>query len=243
MNIEHEFNRRLEFFRVEVESAMQFFYAYLTIHDVASEDTHVYEVLNDYAVFWMTNLGALQTSAFIVIGRIFDKTSDHNVHELIGFAMSNPSIFSKDALRERKANSSPGVKPWLNKYINEAYEPKASDFTRLRGYVSKYNKLYTRNYRDLRHKIFAHSEVSDREGQAKLFAKTNVRELERMLAFLASLHDALSQMLINGRKPILRPRRYSMKSIRRGERTGGRTQQIQERITHQTEAFLRTLKT
>lgn len=239
MTPEEEFTQKLEVFRSEVESSMQFFYAYLTIHAVASEDTKVYEVLNEYATFWMTNLGALQTSTFITLGRIFDKTSNHNVHALINFAMNNPSIFARDALRKRKINEAKGVQPWLDKYVKEAYEPTLSDFKRLRGYVSKYNKLYTKNYLDLRHKVFAHTELSSREAEAKLFAKTKIRDVEKMLAFLASLHDALWQLLVNGRKPVLRPRRYSLKSIRERKDSNNRTQQIQERITHQTEAFLR----
>jgi hypothetical protein len=243
MTPEEEFTRRLEVFRGEVESAMQFFYAYLTIHAVASEDKQVYEVLNDYATFWRTNLGALQTSTFIALGRIFDLDSKHNVRDLIKFAMDNPSIFSRDALRGRKIKQSDGPKPWLDRYISEAYVPKASDFKRLRGYVSKYSKLYTKNYRDLRNKVFAHREMSNSEEEAVLFAKTNIRELERILAFLGALQSALLQLLDNGRRPVLRPRRHSLNSLRKGKGSKNRAQQIQERITQETEAFLQTLGT
>ena len=67
---------------LRLENAVQFFYAYLTIHDVARDRPAVHRLLNRAPLFWNTNLGALQTGSFIVLGRIFDQTSRHNVNRL-----------------------------------------------------------------------------------------------------------------------------------------------------------------
>ena len=43
-----------------------------------------------------------------------------------------------------------------------------------------------------------------------LFAKTNTRELQRLVTFLESLYEALWQLCLNGSRPILRQLRYSV---------------------------------
>ena len=68
------FERELEIFRTEAESATQFLYAYLAIHATAADNRAVFDLLNTAALFWNTNLGALQTATFIVLGRMFDLT-------------------------------------------------------------------------------------------------------------------------------------------------------------------------
>jgi hypothetical protein len=106
----------------------------------------------------------------------------------------------------RKQGSSPDPPEWLNEYLVDVYEPTQKDFRRLRGYVRKWRGIYVNNYRDLRHKVFAHKEVSDRAETHALFTKTNIRELQRMLTFLRSLHQALWQLFFNGHKPLFSDR-------------------------------------
>ncbi len=91
----------------------------------------------------------------------------------------------------------------------------------------------------LRHKLFAHKEVSDRNGVQGLFAKTNIREFERLLIFQSRLHEALWQLFHNGRKPVLRPTRYSVKSMREQPSPSHLRRTVQEQLTHETEDFLR----
>ena len=62
------FEQELEIFRTEAESAAQFLYAYLSIHETAGKHASVHQLLNTAALFWNTNLAALQLSAFIVLG-------------------------------------------------------------------------------------------------------------------------------------------------------------------------------
>jgi hypothetical protein len=98
MTADEKFKRELEVFRTEEESATQFFYAYQAVHAVAYESKHVSDRLNTAPLFWNTCLGALQTSAFIALGRIFDQDSVHNLDRLLRMAQENSQIFSKAAL-------------------------------------------------------------------------------------------------------------------------------------------------
>jgi AbiU2 len=233
-----QFERELEVFRTEAETGIQFFYAYLTVHAVAAKNEAVYRLLNKAPLFWNTSLGALQTAAFIALGRVFDQNSTHNLDRLLRIAQDNPQIFSKGALGRRKQGTNPDPPEWLDDYLSDMYEPTPQDFRRLRGHVRKWRKIYVSNYRDLRHKLFAHKEVSDRAEIDALFAKTNIRELQRMFAFLGSLHEALWHLFFNGRKPVLRPQRYSVKRIRDLPSPARRINAVQERIIHEAEQCL-----
>jgi hypothetical protein len=185
-------------------------FAEIPVHAVAGDAPAVFKLLNTAPLFWNTNLGALQTATFVALGRIFDQDSTHNVDRVLKIAQDNAHIFSKAALGERKRKASPGRIEWLDSYLRHSYVPRPSDFRRLRKLVRKYRRSYEEKYRDLRHKVFARKVVSDGQAVAALFAKTNVRELQRMLVFLDALYDALFQLYVNGRKPVLRKRRYSV---------------------------------
>jgi hypothetical protein len=236
---EQQFEGELELFRTEAETAAQFFYAYLTVHAVAADTAAVHRLLNTAPLFWKTNLGALQTSAFVVLGRIFDQQSKHNVDLLLKIAQSNPAIFSKAALGARKQGSAQTPPSWLGAYLQDAYVPKATDFRRLRSLVRKHRGTYEAKYRDLRRKVFAHKELSDGADVQALFAKTNVRELQRILIFLMSLYNALWALFANGQRPVLRPRRYSVRRIRAKPSVSGRGSSLQERLIREIERFLR----
>src|SRR5438093_6294764 len=97
-NIEKEFDRELEVFRGECESAAQFFFGYLAIHEVAKRREVVFRLLNQNTLFWNTVAGALQTAAIIAIGRVFDQSSPHNIYKVLRLAQDNPSMLSKASL-------------------------------------------------------------------------------------------------------------------------------------------------
>jgi len=233
-----EFEQELEVLRTEAAAAAQFFYAYMTIHAVAGEHEAVHRLLNRSALFWNTTLGALQTATFIALGRILDQSSAHNVDRVLKIAQKHPDIFSKAALAKRKQGSLKTSPEWLPEYLLGAYVPKADDFRRLRAHVQKHRKTYDEKYRDLRRKVFAHNELTDPAAVSALFEKTNIRELQRLLVFFGCLYEALWQLFFNGRKPTLRPRRYSLKRIRDLPSPAERGRSVQERITHEAERFL-----
>ena len=232
------FANELEIFRTEAESAIQFFYSFLSIHAVAGEHKKVHLLLNTAPLFWNTTLGALQTSTFIALGRVFDQNSKHNIDRLIKIAQSNMDIFSKESLAGRKRRGSNNADEWLDEYLRDVYVPNADDFRRLRRHIAKRRKIYESNYRNIRHEIFAHKVISEKGEMQALFGKTNIRELQKLLIFLRRLHEALWQLFHNGRKPTLQPARYSVKSIRQQPSPQHRGQGLQERLTHEIEAFL-----
>jgi len=149
------FRHELEVFRTEAESAIQFFYAYHSIHAFLADNDKALQIVNKAPLFWRTNVGALQTSFFIVLGRVFDQNSNHNIGRLLKTSQNNADFFSKEALEGRKRKDSKNADEWIDDYMKDAYEPTVSDFRRLRKYVSKYRKIYVNEYRDIRRKIYA----------------------------------------------------------------------------------------
>jgi AbiU2 len=233
-----EFEAELEVLRTEAEAVTQFFYAFLTIHAVMGDNKKVHRALNQSALLWKTTLGSLQTATFITLGRIFDQGSAHNVDRVLGLAQRYPGIFAKSALGKRKQAQSDTAPSWLPAYLSEAYVPTKMDFRRLRTHVHARRRVYEANYRDLRHKVFAHKELTNDADISALYAKTNIRELQRIVTFLGSLHEALWQLYFNGRKPTLHPRRYSLQRMRDLPSPAERRSGVQERIVHETEQFL-----
>ena len=234
-----QFERELEVFRTEAEAATQFFYVYLTVHAVAGEHDHIFRMLSTAPLFWNTSLGALQTAAFIALGRVFDQNSTHNVDRVLRIAQDNPQMFTKAALGARKQGTNSAAPEWLPGYLRDAYVPTPKDFRRLRAHVKRYRKVYEARYKPLRHKFFAHKEVSQRSDVDALFDQTNIQELQKMLTFLGALYRALWELFFNGRKPVLRAVRYSVKQMRNRPSPPWRSSAVQERITHETERFLR----
>lgn len=236
---EAEFEAELEVFRREAESAVQFFYAWLSVHQVASRNETVEDLLNTAPLFWNTALGALQGSAFIALGRVFDQERDtHNIDRLIRLAQNNPDIFSLQALAERKRRLAPTANEWLAEYLKNAHVPTHDDFRRLRKHVSARRKIYEANFRPVRHNVFAHKQLSHQVDQQALFAKVSVPEIQQVLVFLRRLHQALWDLLFNGRKPVLRPARYSVTQMLALPKANGAS--LQERLTREAERFLKS---
>jgi hypothetical protein len=210
MTPEQQFSRELDVFRSEAESACQFFYGDLAMHEAALRSARVHRMFNQAANWWNTVGRALQDSTFVAIGRMFDQHSLHCVDRLLKIIERHPDIFSKTALLQRKSK---GVRSrWLPELVESAYELRAADVRSLRKQVAVHRSVYERVYKDVRDRVIAHRELADDDdGTRALFSKTNKAELERLLHFLAGLHDALWHLLVNGRKPVIRPRRKSIK--------------------------------
>jgi AbiU2 len=215
-SIEEKFRAELEVFKSEVESSLQFLYSFNALKMRIREDNEFLESINRAPLFWRTQLGAMQTSLFITLGRIFDCNSRHNVYKLLSLAENGcEEIFSKDALAKRKRKRSENADEWLPEYLANVHEPKEFEFSRLKQLVKKRNNIYDAKYKIIRNKIFAHKELTDPIRVEKLFAKTNMRELEQICIFLMRLQVTLWMLTENGRKPVLRPSTYSIKSIRK----------------------------
>ena len=236
---ESAFSAELEVFRREAESAVQFFYAWLSIHQVAQRSEEVEDLLNRAPLLWNTVLGALQSSVFIALGRVFDQERDtHNVDRLLRIAQQNPEMFSLEALAERKRKLAPSAEEWLGEYLKNAYVPVSQDFRRLRKHVAARRRIYEANYQPVRHKIFAHKQLSEQVDPSTLFARVSVPEIQQVLVFLRRLHEALWNLLFNGQKPVLRPARFSVTQMLAQPKPYRAS--LQERLTRETAQFLKS---
>jgi AbiU2 len=129
--------------------------------------------------------------------------SRHNLDALLRLAMKHRDIFTRTALKERRIRE--GMDPaFAAEYASDKYEPTASDFRDLRKQVDQRRKIYVARFRNARDKIFAHKELSDRDAMNEVLAKATIDDLKAMFGFLHALHDALWELLHNGRRPELR---------------------------------------
>jgi len=235
---EDEFARELEVFRSEAEEAICFFYAYFAIQMEASRKKDVLRILNQAPYFWMTVQSALQTSALIVLGRIFDEDSNHNMNRILKIGQSHIEMFSKTALADRKRKVSTSADEWLPEYLDQVYVPVPDDFRRLRKHVAKRRQIYNSIYHNLRNKVFAHKEISDKAIIQGMFQKIKVSEFQQLLVFPMRLQNALWELFHNGHKPVLRPVRYSGDHIRKQPSPQFRPRELQELLICETRRFL-----
>ncbi len=201
-SVEKAFESELEVFRTEVEAGTQFLHAYLTINSVAAKNPHVLKSLNQMALLWKTIMGALQTSCFIALGRIFDQNSSHNIYSVLRFTSDHPDIFGKEALGQRKKQAVANSDTWLQGYLSRAHEPSAEDFRNLRKEVAKHQKIYQAIYDPLRDRFFAHAELAGTDQELhQLFSQTNVEQLKGAFVFLNQLNKAFWELFNNGFAP------------------------------------------
>jgi len=200
-NVMRIFETELDSFRIDAESSMQYFAAYLAIHQVSAKHNETKSFINEFPVFWNTTLSALLSNTFIAIGRIFDTTSPHNLRNIFKLITNNPEIFNKESLRYRKRAGVKEKPEWLDRYIKEAYEPNVQDIRDLREESKRLRKIYLKTYKSIRDKVYAHKEVSSQEEVEVLFEKTNRTELYNLIESLVLLYDKLWGLYNNGENP------------------------------------------
>jgi len=151
---------------------------------------------------------------------------------------SREHVFSKHALAGRKRAGSDNADEWLAAFMERASAPAIADFKRLSRLVKKYRRIYETQYQAIRNKTLAHTEIVDDTELAALYAKTNIRDLERLLIFLNKFHEALWELFYNGRRPRLRPMRFSSRSLTRTKMADLRKHAVHEDIVSQTRESL-----
>jgi AbiU2 len=118
-----DFEQELEVFRTEEEAAQQFFFAYLSVKNLAATDGNVLANMNNTPLFWRTTHHAMVLAAFVALARIFDQDpeSDHNVDKLMRVTGSSLNLFTKPALAARRIAAGISQKD-ANRYAVGAYE-------------------------------------------------------------------------------------------------------------------------
>lgn len=238
---EKEFEARLEAFRRDAIDCVQALYAYLTIHHVASKNRKTWHAINSQAGFWNPILRGLQVALIIGLGRVFDTTSQHNIQKLQDAARINVGIFSKFALARRKIRSGALPRTNFRAYFEDVASLKVADVDRIGRLIRPHRRLYVGVYDALRDKIFAHTEIIDTENISEMFSKTNLKKLQRLVAFLYSFHGAYQGAFQNGHRLVLRPTRHSVANILRRPRGRAVNKCAQELICESTAVFLKSV--
>jgi hypothetical protein len=165
------FEHELEIFRTEEETAQQCFFCYLSIRDLAGRDADVIRIMNVTPLFWVTAHHTMLLATFVILGRIFDQKSQHNIDTLISATSRNIEIFSMKALAARKEAAGLS-KPDAAAYVVDKHALNADDVRTLRRQIAHWRRVYETRYRVIRHKVFAHKGLSNISEVNALLAKT-----------------------------------------------------------------------
>jgi hypothetical protein len=192
-----DFVRELEIFRTEQEVAQQYFFGYLAIRKKAEEDRELLGVVNLYPWFWVTVDHSLLLGTFMALGRIFDRSTQHNIGTLMSAVSAELSEFSRAALKARHIHSGLSVQD-AAKHVSRAHELTAKNVKELEEKVEVWRGVYDNNYREIRNKVFAHKVISTTDKIDALFEKTTATQLKALLHFLNCVYLTLWEAYSNG---------------------------------------------
>jgi len=97
-----KFAAELKIFQEEEAAAQQYFYAYLTVAEVAKRDSELLQLIRLYPRFWISVHHAMLVATFVALGRIFDSSGNpHRINKLMKALERNLGEFSADALKAR----------------------------------------------------------------------------------------------------------------------------------------------
>jgi hypothetical protein len=194
----------------DVATAIETFYAHLALNNYAAEDPAVLRGISEALYFWITTRYSLITTFFITLGRLFDVDRNaQSIHKLLTATIAHPEYFSRDALAERKRQSSGGVKlDWLADYLKDVWVPDTAALRELRRALAPSIRKYQAFYEPIRHKVIAHKELKDTASVDELFSKAIIHDIEEVLNGLHDLLAAIWQLYHNGIKPELGVKKY-----------------------------------
>jgi hypothetical protein len=204
------FEEELEVFRTEEEAAQQHFFAYLSVRALAASDQAVLANMNSTPLFWKTTHHAMILAAFVTLGRIFDQDakSDHNIDKLMRVTNDNLHLLTKTALAARRVASGSMTQAQADAYAANAHEMTVHDVRDLKRQIAHWRRIYEDKYRDVRHFVFAHKKTQATVEQ--VLARTNVEEVKGLFGFLAGLYQALDQLYLNGRPPVVQILKFDL---------------------------------
>jgi hypothetical protein len=226
-----EFVSELDFFRREALTAQQQFFIYLAMHRVPFDDPPVLNAMNREPLLWLTLRETSLQGAITSLGRILDTTSRHNVGSLLNTAAKSLEEFSRASLTERKVAAGVTLVD-AETFVQGKHELGVQDIRELKREAAALRRIWEDRYRDIRHKVYAHSEVIQ---TSELFAKTRIDDLVDMLDRLEILYEDLWDAFHNGRQPGTRRRaRLKFPVPAKGSRAG-------ESVYRQAQAVLKRL--
>jgi hypothetical protein len=199
---EAEFESEMKIFSDEVLFASDVFYLDNELNEVAKNDYRLLEALNLDAFFWHTHRESMQTTLFITLGRIFDRSKNtHSVHRIVRAVIGNPGLFEKSSILDRKR------KLGVREEIVQAFAPSiwtfdASEVTTVKSLLDEADEKF-KVYDQIRNKFYAHRSIAGPSVLYELFELTNKNELEEILKLLKLFDQAVQNLYWNGAKPDL----------------------------------------
>lgn len=187
----HDINQALEVFNTAEE-----------INHLALEDKGIRRCLESEALFWNIQMESLQSTLFMILGRLFDSSKGTlTVSRFLDETMDHPGFFSRDALARRKVPYGPRPE-WLKDRIAEAWIPGRPDLAKLKEALKPHEKR-AKVYREIRHAYYAHRVLGVADRTWDLFRQTNREALGDTLCFLSQLKAEIRQLYYNGKEPNL----------------------------------------
>lgn len=202
-NSEIEFEKRLDVLFNDSRACAVFLYTELTFDHLAATNNKTFERINGHSAFWNGILGALQSSAFVALGRIYDNDRRSNsALQLLRFAETNLGIFKRSFLEKRTVRAGLSESQ-ATVYASEAYELPRGGLTSLRVELDANRQFYVNRIQPIRHNVIAHAGRLTKEDRDDLFKKLFIRELESVAVFPLRLYEALYKLYFDGREPQL----------------------------------------
>ncbi len=202
-NAEIEFEKRLNALYNDSRACVVFLYTELVFRQLAATNERTFERINGHSAFWNGILDALQSSAFVALGRIYDKRRGNNsALQLLRFAEKNIGIFGRSYI-ERRIIRSGLAKDVAKLYASEAYELPRGGLTSLRTEFDAKQQFYVKQIQPIRHEVFAHAGRLTNEVRDELFSKLFVRELESVAVFPLRLYETFFNLYYDAREPQL----------------------------------------
>jgi hypothetical protein len=198
--LEAEYKRHFGLIADQITGATRAFFTYMEINKFASENNGNYQKINRDGHFWSGELYALQTTWFIILGRIYDRTKDaYSIHDFLKSTVAYKGFFSKRALARRKRTAAGQPEPeWLPDYLKAAWEPSTADLEKIRSAIKSSDEKWNNLCKPIRDKVFAHTNAN--VVVSELFGNTLVGDVEDILHDLNKIRTSVIQLLENGRE-------------------------------------------
>lgn len=195
------FEEKLNLYFQEVTIAIDCFYSYIKIHNMMAENKKLYMELNKNSLFWNTISHSLQATLFITLGRIFDESrKSHSIFHILEYCKGQKVIFLNKQFAKRKVKEVPDIN--IEEYMEDKDTELVTndDFLIFEEQINICKGVYVKNYKKIRNKIYGHKDLKTIGNEDKLFSKTLIGELKKILDLLDRIYLALWELYHNGIK-------------------------------------------
>ena len=204
-----DFSKSLGQVELNLEKGYGAYFVYDSILQKAYDNESFLNIVNENIYFWHSITYSLQSTYFICLGKVFDDSAViPSINSFLNSCTQNISIFSKQELWKRKLAHFDDQSE-LQEYVGRAYFPTTDDFKHVKSIVKTYKKEYDNNYKDIRNKVFGHSEITKKDELEAVFVNTSRVKLEEIFMFLKHLLVELFSLYNNGHKIELQSYIYS----------------------------------